>query len=703
MTDLLRVNVRPTAFELVDEPWLANLRPYVYQHRVLELVTEAFSQKRTLCLFLVTPTGSGKTLASYAYTINHPDTPAFGVYPTNELIRDQERTLKPWIDPGNNYQLLRIDSQQLDYWQTVSDLKQHATTWEKLLKWESTILTNPDILFYTFFGLYRGQSGINERLNALMAKYRVFVFDEFHLYNVKQMADVAFLIGTLHATNSNYGRVFIFASATPDSPALPWLRDKLQIPVEVVEAKASATPAARTIAHPVQLDLLPANLLQWKGEEAIAAYLPDLRQFLSDHPAARLATILDSVAGAISFAQMLRREFPDKTVGEVHGFSSEQARASALRKSFTVGTSTIEVGIDFKDQIEKDVLIFEARTSSQFIQRFGRLARHDKSLPIPNRAVGLVPDYVYQFLLKEIDAECSLTRQELYQAIQNAYREPEGFSRYVNVHAPAEFQAACQQVEHALQPDDLAIIQPQLASVIHSLTGQTDHDAKAIHKRYLASHILAPLLTFRGGGFEAAIIDERSSETGFKAKRYNIAFLLRRGTFDEVDEAEYTQLLERLQNQWPEDVARERRYTKLIENDPDALLGVYGHFRLYDLVDKPRKLWFEVSEDTVRGYRGTVQLIKGIELCTEPDVALGQLNRRLRKKPVVAWFVDRPPSAIKLGRALPPLFEIYELRVRYLGGKTSATPWSIAFNQDAFFIESLGGWHKKRQPDYLVF
>ena len=60
---------------------------------------QALTGNETACLFLVTPTGSGKTLASYAYAINHA-IPAFGVYPTNELIRDQERALKPWIDPG---------------------------------------------------------------------------------------------------------------------------------------------------------------------------------------------------------------------------------------------------------------------------------------------------------------------------------------------------------------------------------------------------------------------------------------------------------------------------------------------------------------------------------------------------------------------------------------------------------------------------
>ncbi|MEI2420147.1 hypothetical protein V6O07_07720, partial [Arthrospira platensis SPKY2] len=140
------------------------------------------------------------------------------------------------------------------------DLGRHAYALERLLNWQPTILTNPDILFYTFFGLYRGPRGLSQRLFTLLSQYQIFVFDEFHLYNVKQMADVAYLVATLHAINPTYGRVFIFASATPDSPARRWLGELLGLPVEVVQGQPSDHPTARTIAHPLKLTLLPTDL-----------------------------------------------------------------------------------------------------------------------------------------------------------------------------------------------------------------------------------------------------------------------------------------------------------------------------------------------------------------------------------------------------------------------------------------------------------
>ncbi|MGC9529164.1 MAG: type I-D CRISPR-associated helicase Cas3' [Candidatus Bipolaricaulaceae bacterium] len=696
----ISVNIAPLAYDQTDEKWIGDCRPYSYQSRVYRLVEQALGEKETLCLFLTTPTGSGKTLASFGYAINH-HVPAFGVYPTNELIRDQERALNPWIDADDAYPPLRIDSPQLGHWQDALDLPQHAQTFEVLMNWQPTILTNPDILFYTFFGLYTGPKGLSQRLFTLLGQYRLFVFDEFHLYNVKQLADVAFLVGTLHAINPKHGRVFIFASATPDSPARDWLRDRLHLPVELVEAEASDAPEARTIAYPLQLTVLPADLRRWKGVETLLEYLTELEAFFQEHPQARLVTILDSVAGAIATAQALRERFPDRPVGEVHGFSSDQERAEALRRTFTVGTSTIEVGIDFKGEAEKDVLIFEARTAAQFIQRFGRLARHQKDVAVPNRVVALVPEYVYHFLGGRLGEGQILSRQGLASLVEEAYAQPENFARYLHTHAAAELQAARREVQWTFQPDDRPRIEQGLAAAITALTGKTDGQAWAQYRRYQEERILAPLLTFRGGGFEAAILDERGTDPGFPGKRYKLMFLLRRGELAELDEETYLEGVNRLADRWPEDAARERRYCRLIGHKPEDLLGVYGYFRLTGLVNRGRRVWFEVSEDVIWGKKAQVTVVSKLELVTDPPVPLRRLNRHLGKKEIVAWFVDRHPASIRLGRALPPLFELYELRIRRPGGGLSPTVWSIAFNQDAFFVASLG-WGREARANAAI-
>ncbi len=697
----LTVNIAPLAYAQTDEPWLPGFEPYLYQSRVYRLVEQALQGGETLCLFLVTPTGSGKTLGSYAYAIHH-QMPAFGVYPTNELIRDQERALKDWIDPGGAYRLLRIDSRQLDHWQDALDKQQHAQTLETLMNWEPTILTNPDILFYTFFGLYRGPQGLSQRLFTFLGRYRLFIFDEFHLYNVKQMADVAYLVATLHTINPKRGRVFLFASATPDSPALPWLRDRLDLPVEVVAGEPSDAPEARTIAQPLQLTLLPADLRRWQGIETLTTYLPTLQSFVADHPQARLVTILDSVAGAIEAAQILRQTFPSKAVGEVHGLSSEEEGEEAVRRPFTVGTSTIEVGIDFKDEAEKDVLLYEARTAAQFVQRFGRLARHEKALPIPNRAVALVPEYVYHFMADRLAQGQTLSRHELYRLVKEAYQRPEDFARYLKKHAPAEFTAARRSILSLFQPDEYPRVEAGLAEALEALTDKSGKVGWGMYHQYQEERILQPLLTFRGSGFEAAVLDERGTDPGFPAKRYNLTFLLRRGEIVELSQEAYLKRLDELADRWPEEAARERRYGKLIGRKPEDLLGVCGYFRLTGLRHEVRKVWFEVGEDAVYGRKAEVTVISGLEIATEPGVQLHRLNRYLRRKQVVAWFADVHPTAVRFGRALPPLFAVYELRVRKPGGRLSDQRWSIVFNQDAFFVDSLGWWKEQREDSAIL-
>jgi CRISPR-associated helicase Cas3 len=698
---LLNIDIEPLSFEQTTSSWLSDLRPYVYQDRAYTLVEQALDRRETLCLFLVTSTGSGKTLASYASAINN-GLPALGVYPTNELIRDQERALKPWLDPQDNGRLLRIDSKQLDDWQVQEDLRQHATTLERLLMRQPTILTNPDILFHIVFGLYQGVSGLSQRLITLIGQYQIFVFDEFHLYNVKQMADMAFFVATLHAINPKWGRVFVFASATPESPARTWLEQQLSLPVQVIEGEPSEAPDARVIAQPVKLTILPANLHAWKGDEVVQEFLPELRSFITQHPQARLVTILDSVAGAIRLASTLRDSFPGISVGEIHGFSSEQERSEALTRQFTIGTSTIEVGIDFKDTTGKDVLMYEARTSSQFIQRFGRLARHEKDNNIPNWTIALVPEYVYHFLAERLGDQRPISRRDLHALIDEAYQKPEDFARFLRTHAPAEFHAARMLVQSLFQADVRPRIVQGMETAIQALTTMTGNQASGIHRRYDSEKILKPLLSFRGSGFDAAIVDERGSDPGFSAKRYNLMLLLRRGLFEEIEQDEYTATLDRMSVMWPEDAAREKRYGSMIKLGAEELLGVFGYFRLGELLDKGRKVWFEAGQEIVSGRKAQVTTISGLQIRCEPEVRIRQLNRFLSKKQFVTWFIDRHPASIKLGKSLPPMFELHELRVRLPGGALADQRWTIAFNQDAFFVDSLGWWKDKREDTAII-
>lgn len=286
--------------------------------------------------------------------------------------------------------------------------------------------------------------------------------------------------------------------------------------------------------------------------------------------------------------------------------------------------------------------------------------------------------------------------------MEEAYTVPEDFGRYVARHAPAEFCAARARVlDRLFLSDSGPPVREALARVGEAVTGVPEGVGWALYHRYREERLLAPLLTFRGSELEVAVVDERGTDLGFPVKRYDLMFLLRRGVFSELPPEEFRPVLDSLEDRWPEDVAQERRYARLVGPEPEDMLGVYGYFRLTGLLDSPRRVWFEAPEDAVRGRAGQVFVLQGLEVWTDPAVRLRHLNRRLARKKLVAWVADIHPTAVRLGRALPPLFEVYELRMRLPGGALSAS-WGIVFNQNGFFLESLGGWKPRRPEEAIV-
>ena len=360
--------------------------------------------------------------------------------------------------------------------------------------------------------------------------------------------------------------------------------------------------------------------------------------------------------------------------------------------------------MDFKGEREKDFLIFEARTAGQFIQRLGRIARHQKSLAIPNYALALAPPYVCNFLESKLTGKTFITRKEFYGLVEEAYTQPENFRSYLQRHAPAELYAAVRFIRPLFQPDDKPRISQGLDERVSSLTSNTTGQAAAKYRNYEERGILAPLLTFHGAEFEAALLDEREEDSGFPAKRYSLLFLLRRGKFDELSEKDFFQrisLLSEKRSEGVKDIARERRFAKRIKQAANECLDVYGHFRLGSLLPKTRRVWFEIGREEIWGKKGDVTVISGLTMATDPPAPIRQLNRFLQRKKLVAWFIDTAPATIRFGRALPALFAVHELRVALPGGKVSQAKWSIAFNQSAFFLSSLY-WKLDRKAEALI-
>lgn len=674
--------------------WLPGKRPYQHQQQMYDLIMESQQRQECLCIFNTAVTGGGKTLAGYAASILHPELPAFGLYPTNELIADQERALRPEFPESASHPLFRIDSRKLDEWEAKLDRSRHYDVLRSLLNWRRLILTNPDIFYMLFFGLYHGFPGIAETLFFLTNSFPVVIFDEFHLYNIKQMSNVAFMIGTLRELQSTRGKTFVFSSATPN-PRFQELLDRLQIRTEFVASQQvhAETTAAVCVAQPLTVTLIPGDLNSWKGLEALQQHFGLVEEFVADFPDAKSVFILDSVADTLRLTHDLKERYLNRTVGEIHGLASEEARQNALISHMTVGTSTIEVGIDFKGEYEKDLLVFEARTGSQFIQRLGRIARHVKSTTIPNHAIAIVPPYVYNSLEPLFTSGQSVERHELYQHIQEAYRNPNDFTGYFKKYGPVEAYAGVKFIQHQQLADTYPIVKDKLEHVMTTLYDKPLSQVIGCYRALCEKKLFKPLQSFRGNGFDVALLDR--SGAGFPFKTYDLFFILRRTIFRELSQEEFELESERYRDACGEDVAMFEKRSKRVTANIEDLLGVYGYFEITGFLESPRQVWFQVDDDDVDPdtfSEEDVTKIQGLSIGMNPaNQQIIRLNKLLRRKEFVCWASPRKSSGIRYQKALPALFQLYELRVMARAGKWNS--WTIAFNQNAYFMDCL--WFKE--------
>jgi CRISPR-associated endonuclease/helicase Cas3 len=143
-------------------------------------------------IFNTAITGDGKSLAGqlpalvkgWQHTI-------FATYPTNELIRDQERQVQnTWGQWNQRPRHRLLDSNQLDSVMETGDFNQRGEALQSVLQNCELLLTNPDIFHYImqFFYLRKGKTGdAPDKIIAELIRQQQFTFDEFHIFETPQI------------------------------------------------------------------------------------------------------------------------------------------------------------------------------------------------------------------------------------------------------------------------------------------------------------------------------------------------------------------------------------------------------------------------------------------------------------------------------------------------------------------------------------
>lgn len=385
-------------------------------------------------------TGDGKSLAAYAPGLMNPHFRIMGLYPTIELVEDQTRSQQGW------HSLFGLDAEErIDrlFGEELSRRVQQAENSNKFqelflaIQHKPILLTNPDIFHLITHFQYRHPAYGNDLLPFALADFPdLWVFDEFHIFGPHQEAAVLNSMTLLRRAQSDHRtRRFLFTSATPKPDFIKQLQQSGLKTVEIAGNYASeATSGYRQVLQPVELEfvaLKDADSLDWLTENA-----DRLAALLQVESQGRGLIILNSVAQAGRAARLLQRLLPGVLVREISGRIDRRERSqtqlalkNATQPVLVIGTSAVDVGVDFKIHL----LIFESSDSATVIQRLGRLGRHPgfsayKAFVLLS---GRTP-WVMARLQEHLQPEQSVERSQLQEAIAEAFDAPKEFQEYRN-------------------------------------------------------------------------------------------------------------------------------------------------------------------------------------------------------------------------------------------------------------------------------
>jgi CRISPR-associated helicase Cas3 len=417
------VKTLPLTLPLVQHPLVCSP---LYHHQAI-----MFDEWKNHSTFLIaTKTGTGKTAAAVLPILKYKES-AIMVYPTNELIRNQVAGvaniarmggLNPCIyEPETTKEefgkadvlLVHIDAAALEKWGREKGWGSKWKVLNRLMGGNKTkiIFTNPDILFLIFALRYRAEA------LASLQGYQTLVVDEFHLYQGVEFAHALFMVHLARHLGM-FERV-VLLSATPD-PEVKKIIRRFFAPLEIDLTTCSRyhKKDKRTAVHEVEIIPCPAG--SDPVETAVNTIL-SLREKLAELAKQENETdyipavvVLNSVINAIRLEDRLLEEgFSENELLIVRGLSHRDIRQKQPEQLLVIGTSAIEVGVDFKC----DYLLFEALEAPSFMQRFGRVGRHR-----PGTAYIICPENV-RTGIERLDKE--VTRDDFEKKVYDWYATPE--------------------------------------------------------------------------------------------------------------------------------------------------------------------------------------------------------------------------------------------------------------------------------------
>ena len=675
-------------------------------------------------VFNTAMTGDGKSLAAYLEVLQG-ECSAIGLYPTNELARDQETQTKDYIakfKPFNDPRVVRLSGAELEIYAENEGLRKGSAIATRTSQSE-ILLTNPDIFHYLHRGAYLLPEDSPDKLWGRIDKdFDLFIFDEFHIFAAPQIASVINTMLLIHCTNRR--KKFLFLSATPDEQLIQRLRqagfrcnvinptekNKYQFPETLEQEQQLKLKKWRQVARSIQLNFIVLDSASKASETWLKENANLVLSQFQQHAGSKGAIILNSIAAVkrlTPFFQELLKPF-GLTVGENTGLSGRETREQSLSSDLVLGTSTIDVGVDFKINF----LIFESSDAGNFIQRLGRLGRHDGYerdgilMPFDEfTAYALVPNFFAERLFEAeshlLEPHGTYDRPFLNDTIWDNYRTINNFQGYYSRWGAVQsfrlfYDLGHRTVPHYAQSREKfrELCEQVFNTNLKSVAGRVSDWAKEWQQLSgkKGNPIADDACSFRGSSpLQCGLYDLTEPNEADRFKTYDLSGILSNLEIELWTEAAFMRSLQETATRTKQPIPKGR------------FAHCIAFMKLVSYREERSNWKFAYSGDLAeKANAWKVQILTGVKIWQPDNRWAGEINKQLRKEGLVCYIVRHPVHEVRLRLRLPMHFQIYPIS-DHRSFHDATAPYAIAFGQSALLLDTLAYQLKTKGGDPLIF
>lgn len=713
MSENYRITLKPIYSQSVPTPKDLKLpKNWLLSWHQLETL-KALQDPSVDVVFNTAMTGDGKSLAAYLKVLQ-AECYAIGLYPTNELARDQETQIQEYIEqfqPDSKPRIVRLSREDLEIYAENEKLRKSAAIATRTSQRE-IVLTNPDILHYLHRGAYLTPKDNPDKLwNRIDEEFDIFIFDEFHVFNAPQITSIINTLFLIRYTNRR--KKFLFLSATPNEHLLtrletagldckliaPSQEGKYQFPNTPEECQRLEAEKWRRVSREINLSFISLEPTSKASETWLKENSQVILDYFQQHPGSKGAIILNSIAAVKRLTPFFTQLFKPYglEVGENTGLSSKSEKVRSLSTDLVLGTSTIDVGVDFKINF----LIFESADAGSFIQRLGRLGRHDEYEKDGKKikfetfiAYALTPNFLVGKLFLEEPYPLKLggiyDRAFFNQQIRECYWESNDFRRYYSRWGAVQsvdlagsrglgnfyikqryagsqeaFKTACEQV-----------FETKFGRIIGCLKRWRAEWQQL--SRSDGNPIADEAVSFRGSSsLQCGILDLTEKKEADRFKTYNLPGILSNLEIEVMSKAEFMRSLEQTVTRLKQPIAKGKfEYCLAFMK-----LQAYREERLNWRFTYPAEE-LQAIADTWKA-----QVLQGIQVWQPENRWISEINKRLKTQPLVSFVVRCPVMEVRKRLRLPMHFQLYPLDE--VGRRDRDALYSVAFGQSALMLETV--------------